>query len=247
MIAYSTMSQIGYMFLAAGIGAYGYAIFHLMTHAFFKALLFMSAGSSSTTSAGSRTSAAWAASRPRCRERTSFLVGILALVGIPPLAGFWSKDGIISSALATGGGLGWTLYVAGLAGALLTGAYAFRLYYTVFAARRATSSRSTRTSSRARPESPTQDSGRAERLGSHGEGPMSMTVPVGVLTVLSAIGGLLVIPGVWEPFIHWIDESAESRPPDGRRGLPDERARRRPRPGRPLPRARVRSRPTASS
>src|SRR3990172_2347031 len=133
VIAYSTMSQIGYMFLAAGIGAYGYAIFHLMTHAFFKALLFMSAGVVIHRLGGEQDIRRMGGLKDVLpRTHVAFLVGTLALVGIPPFAGFWSKDGIISSALATGGALGWSLYVAGLVGALLTGAYAFRLYFTVF-------------------------------------------------------------------------------------------------------------------
>ena len=133
MIAYSTMSQIGYMFLAAGIGAYGYAIFHLMTHAFFKALLFMSAGVVIHHLGGEQDIRRMGGLKDVLpRTHIAFLVGTLALVGIPIFAGFWSKDGIISSALAMDDALGWTLYVAALLGALLTGAYAFRLYFTVF-------------------------------------------------------------------------------------------------------------------
>jgi NADH-quinone oxidoreductase subunit L len=192
VIAYSTMSQIGYMFLAAGIGAYGYAIFHLMTHAFFKALLFMSAGLVIHHLGGEQDIRRMGGLRTAMpRTHAAFLVGTLALVGIPIFSGFWSKDGIISSALATGGTLGWTLYVAALAGALLTGAYAFRLYFAVF-------------------RGPESDLVSEHAHDGHGEGPMSMQVPVGVLTVLATIGGLVVIPGVWEPFLHWIDETAES-------------------------------------
>jgi NADH-quinone oxidoreductase subunit L len=191
VIAYSTMSQIGYMFMAAGIGAYGYAIFHLMTHAFFKALLFMSAGLVIHHLGGEqdiRRMGGLKAVMPR--THLAFLVGVLSLSGIPIFAGFWSKDGIISSALATGGTLGWALYVAGLVGALLTGAYSFRLYYTVFRGEQS-------------------ESVSSHAHDGHGEGPMSMLIPVGVLTVLATIGGLVVIPGVWEPFLHWIDETAE--------------------------------------
>jgi len=192
VIAYSTMSQIGYMFMAAGIGAYGYAIFHLMTHAFFKALLFMSAGVVIHHLGGEQDIRRMGGLKTVMpRTHIAFLVGVLALVGIPPFAGFWSKDGIISSALATGGALGWSLYVAGLVGALLTGAYAFRMYYTVF-----------------RGDQSAFAADHAQH--GHGEGPLSMLVPVGVLTVLSTIGGLVVIPGVWHPLTSWIGESAEA-------------------------------------
>ena len=116
VIAYSTMSQIGYMFLAAGIGAYGYAMFHLMTHAFFKALLFLSAGVIIHHLGGEQDIRRMGGLRKVMPfTHAAFLVGALALAGIPPLSGFWSKDGIIASALADGGALGYTLVVLGLA------------------------------------------------------------------------------------------------------------------------------------
>jgi NADH-quinone oxidoreductase subunit L len=191
VIAYSTMSQIGYMFLAAGIGAYGYAIFHLMTHAFFKALLFMSAGLVIHHLDGEQDIRRMGGLRGVMpRTHLAFLVGGLSLAGIPIFAGFWSKDGIVAAAFASDDALGAVLYTAGLVGALLTGLYTFRLYFTVF---------------RGEPSDLVREHAQEE----HGEGPLSMLVPVGVLTVLATVGGLVVIPGVWEPFLHWIDETAE--------------------------------------
>jgi NADH-quinone oxidoreductase subunit L len=191
VIAYSTMSQIGYMFVAAGIGAYGYAIFHLMTHAFFKALLFMSAGVVIHHLGGEQDIRRMGGVRALMpRTHIAFLVGSLALAGIPIFSGFWSKDGIIAAAFASDDALGAFLYAAGLVGALLTGLYTFRLYFAVF---------------RGEPSELVQEHAHE----SHGEGPRSMLVPVGVLSVLATIGGLVVIPGAWEPFLHWIDETAE--------------------------------------
>jgi NADH-quinone oxidoreductase subunit L len=188
VIAYSTMSQIGYMFLGAGIGAYGFAIFHLLTHAFFKALLFLAAGVVIHHLADEQDIRRMGGLRKTLpRTHLAFLIGTLALAGLPPLAGFWSKDAILASALATGGGLGWTLFVMGLAGALLTGAYSFRLYYGVF---------------HGTPAEPA-----AAHAHGRGEGPPSMLWPVGILAVLSAVGGLLSIPGVWHPFTHWVEEA----------------------------------------
>jgi NADH-quinone oxidoreductase subunit L len=193
VIAYSTMSQIGYMFLGAGIGAYGFAIFHLLTHAFFKALLFLAAGVVIHHLGGEQDIRRMGGLKSVLpRTHLAFLVGTVALVGLPPFAGFWSKDAILASALAEGGGLGWTLFVAGLAGVLLTGAYSFRLYFTVF---------------QGSPQEAAEEPAHARDA--HGEGPLSMLVPVGILAVLSAIGGLLSIPGVWHPFTHWVEETGE--------------------------------------
>ena len=195
VIAYSTMSQVGYMFVGAGIGAYGSAMFHLMTHAFFKALLFLAAGIVIHHLAGEQDVRRMGGLRESLPvTRVTFLIGTLALIGIPPLSGFWSKDGIIAAALATQGGLGWFLAISGILGALLTGAYAMRLYYLVFEGEPSELVRA-----------------HAGRHGehAHGEGPRSMTVPVAILAVLSVVGGLVVVPGVWHPFTDWLEVVAE--------------------------------------
>src|SRR5438093_4067414 len=133
VIAYSTMSQIGYMFLGAGLGAYANGMFHLVTHAFFKALLFLGAGLVIHHLAGEQDIRRMGGLR-RYLPQTSlmFLVGSLALVGVPPFAGFWSKDAILASALARGGSYGWILLVVGLLGAFLTGLYTFPPFFLVF-------------------------------------------------------------------------------------------------------------------
>jgi NADH-quinone oxidoreductase subunit L len=191
VIAYSTMSQIGYMFLAAGIGAYGYAIFHLMTHAFFKALLFMSAGLVIHHLGGEQDIRKMGGlHKVMPKTHIAFAAGSLALMGIPIFSGFWSKDGIVSAAFASDDTLGYVLWAAGAIGALLTGLYTSRLYFAVW---------------RGEPSALVTEHAHE----GHGEGPRSMLIPVGVLSVLATIGGLVVIPGVWEPFLHWIDESAE--------------------------------------
>ena len=124
VIAYSTMSQIGYMFVGVGVGAYGFAMFHLVTHAFFKALLFLTAGLVIHHLAGEQDIRRMGGlHRFMPRTHVAFVIGSLALIGIPPLAGFWSKDAILASALDQGDALGWALYVGGLVGALLTGLY----------------------------------------------------------------------------------------------------------------------------
>jgi NADH-quinone oxidoreductase subunit L len=130
VIAYSTMSQIGYMFLAAGIGAYGYAIFHLMTHAFFKALLFLGAGSvihALSDEQDLRRMGGLASKLPWTHG--VMLVATLAIAGLPPLSGFFSKDEILASAFATGH---YGVWIVGLLGAALTAFYMFRLYLLCF-------------------------------------------------------------------------------------------------------------------
>ena len=208
VIAYSTMSQIGYMFLGAGIGAYSAAMFHLMTHAFFKALLFLAAGVVIHHLAGEQDVRQMGGLK-RFMPYTNvvFLIGSLALVGIPPLSGFWSKDAIIASALAEGGGLGWTLFAAAIVGAFLTGLYTFRLYYLVFHGEPSQCVLDHAGGHGDHGHGPESAAGHGAH--GHGEGPRSMLVPVGVLAVLATIGGLINIPGLWHPFSNWIGEVAE--------------------------------------
>ncbi len=132
VIAYSTMSQIGYMFLGAGLGAYANSMFHLMTHAFFKALLFLAAGLVIHALMGEQDMRKMGGLK-RFLPRTyrAFLIGALALTGIPPLSGFFSKDSILASALAAGW-YGQLLFAVGIAGAFLTGLYTFRMVFLVF-------------------------------------------------------------------------------------------------------------------
>ena len=132
VIAYSTMSQIGYMIMGVSVGAYAASLFHLMTHAFFKALLFMAAGSLIGAMGGEQSLQKMGGFRKAMPFTFAcFLIGGLALSGIPPFSGFFSKDEIL---LATGelGGWHWLLYAAGYVGALLTAIYTFRLIYRAF-------------------------------------------------------------------------------------------------------------------
>ena len=132
VIAYSTMSQIGYMFLGAGVGAYSSGMFHLMTHAFFKALLFMAAGLVIHALSGEQDIRKMSGiGQLMPWTRWAFLAGALALVGVPPFAGFFSKDAIIAAALHDHW-YGVVFWVVALIGAFLTGLYTFRMYFIVF-------------------------------------------------------------------------------------------------------------------
>ena len=191
VIAYSTMSQIGYMFLAAGLGAYAAGMFHLMTHAFFKALLFMAAGvliHALSDEQDIRKMRGLGSRMPWTYK--AFVIGALALAGFPPLSGFFSKDLILAHVLAEGV-IGPILWVVALIGALLTAVYSFRLLFIVFGGE---------------PSSHVREKFHKERF----EGPLSMMLPVGALAVLAVVGGLIQIPGAWSAVDHWIEPVAES-------------------------------------
>jgi NADH-quinone oxidoreductase subunit L len=185
------MSQIGYMFLGVGLGAYANGMFHLMTHAFFKACLFMAAGIIIHSLAGEqdmRRMGGLGALLPRVR--LAFLVASLALVGIFPFAGFFSKDSILASAMAHGA-YGYILWVAGLAGTFLTGLYTFRMFFLVFGGERSAFVR--------------------EHFHALGRDvvAVSMGATVGVLAVLSVIGGWLQWAPLWHPVETWLQVVAE--------------------------------------
>jgi NADH-quinone oxidoreductase subunit L len=191
VIAYSTMSQIGYMFVGVGLGAYGAGLFHLMTHAFFKALLFMGAGIVIHALSGEqdiRRMGGLARKLPWTYR--AFIVGALALAAVPPFAGFFSKDSILGSA-ANAGALGWILWGTAAFGAFLTALYTFRLLFIVFWGELSAFAR--------------------EHLHVPGfECGLAMAWPVGVLTVLAAIGGLLQVPWGWKEVDEWLHPAAAS-------------------------------------
>jgi NADH-quinone oxidoreductase subunit L len=132
VIAYSTMSQIGYMIMGVSSGAYVAGLFHLMTHAFFKALLFMAAGSVIAAMAGQQNLDRMGGFRKAMPFTFGcFVVGGLALAGIPPFSGFFSKDEILL-VIGEEGGWHWALYVAGYVGAFLTAIYTWRMIFRAF-------------------------------------------------------------------------------------------------------------------
>ncbi|HET9324960.1 MAG TPA: NADH-quinone oxidoreductase subunit L, partial [Gaiellaceae bacterium] len=190
VIAYSTMSQIGYMFLGAGLTAYGDAMFHLMTHAFFKALLFLCAGliiHSLVEEQDMRRMGGLRGLLPKTYAAT--LIGALALSAIPPLSGFFSKDAILSSALASGT-YGQILWVAGLVGAFLTALYTFRMIFIVFWGE---------------PSAYAREHFHAPRAD---EPHTWMSWTIGVLAVLATVGGWIQVEGLWDPITTFLDPVA---------------------------------------
>jgi len=174
VLAYSTVSQLGYMFLACGVGAFSAGIFHLMTHAFFKALLFLAAGSVIHAMGGEQDMRHMGGLRKKIKYTfATMFVATLAIAGIPPLAGFFSKDSILLSAYNIPGGR--PLYIVGLLTALLTAFYMFRLIFLTFWGE--------------------------QRYDEHHvhvhESPWSMLGPLVVLAILSVVGGWLAAPALW--------------------------------------------------
>jgi NADH-quinone oxidoreductase subunit L len=177
VLAYSTVSQLGYMFLAVGSGAYVAAIFHMVTHAFFKALLFLGSGSVIHGMHHEQDMRRMGALRKLMPVTAiTFIIGWLAIAGVPPFAGFWSKDEILLYVYANNRGL----YVVGLVTALLTAYYMTRQVIMVFYG-----------------EAKWKD--HAKDHGAHGdfephESPKIMLFPLVVLAVLSVVGGAMQLP-----------------------------------------------------
>jgi NADH-quinone oxidoreductase subunit L len=173
VLAYSTVSQLGLMFLALGLGAYTTGVFHVATHAFFKALLFLAAGSVIHGMSGEQDIRAMGGLRKYLPVTfITFLIGTLAIAGIPPFAGFFSKDEILAAAFAH------NKLIWGLAAfaSLLTAFYMFRLFFLTFSG----------------------EARASEEVKHHiHESPKSMTIPLMVLALLSVVGGFMGIPEVF--------------------------------------------------
>jgi len=173
VLAYSTISQIGYMFIGCGVGAYSAGIFHLYTHAFFKSLLFLAAGSVMHALSGELDMRKMGGLRKYLPlTYPTFLVGAIAIAGVPFLSGFFSKDAILTQAFAQGRYFLWAL---GLMGAVLTAFYMFRLVFLTFFGE--------------------------ERLDSHAkehlhESPRVMTIPLVILAFFSVVAGYAGLPVV---------------------------------------------------
>jgi NADH-quinone oxidoreductase subunit L len=193
ILAYSTVSQLGYMFLACGAGAFSAGIFHLMTHAFFKGLLFLGAGSVIHAVGGEQDMRKMGGLKTYIPITfTTMLIATLAIAGIPPLAGFWSKDEILWKAYQAS----WVYWLIGAITALITSFYMFRLLFMTFWGDYKGIQ--------------VDDHGHAHAVPGHEghghgephESPMVMLVPLIILAVLSAVGGFV---GIHHGFEHFLE------------------------------------------
>jgi NADH-quinone oxidoreductase subunit L len=218
VLAYSTVSQLGYMFMACGVGAFSAGIFHLMTHAFFKGLLFLAAGSvihgvggeqDMRKMGGLRVYMPWTC--------MTMWIATLAIAGIPPLAGFWSKDEILWKAYSSGP-QGWVYWLIGLATAFITSFYMFRLIYMTFGGeyRGAVAEEARGRGARGYDAHGHEAHGRG-----HSEPHESSWIILGpllVLAVLSAIGGIAAYEMGFEQFLapvfQGVTKVAQETPPE---------------------------------
>ena len=195
VLAYSTVSQLGYMFMACGVGAFSAGIFHLMTHAFFKGLLFLAAGSVIHAVGGEQDMRKMGGLRSYIPWTFMTMgIAILAIAGIPPLAGFWSKDEILWQAYSSSHG-SWVFWLIGVITAFLTSFYMFRLLFMTFFG----DYHGAQVDEHGHGSHPHghDDHGHAEPH----ESPMVMLVPLMILALLSVIGGLVGIGNRFEHFL----------------------------------------------
>ena len=220
VLAYSTISQLGYMFLGCGVAAYSAAVFHLVTHAFFKALLFLAAGSVIHALSGEQDMRVMGGLRKRIPITFwSMTMGVLAIAGIYPFSGFFSKDEILYRTFASPNPLGKLLWAVGLITAGMTAFYMFRLWFkTFFGAPRFDehalgAAHAVAHGTAAAPGAAEHDEGQVAQGGSHNahgvhESPWSMLLPLVILAVLSLAGGWMGVPqalGGSNHFEHFLD------------------------------------------
>jgi NADH-quinone oxidoreductase subunit L len=193
VLAYSTVSQLGYMFLACGAGAFSAGIFHLMTHAFFKGLLFLGAGSVIHAVGGEQDMRKMGGLKTYIPITfTTMLIATLAISGIPPLAGFWSKDEILWKAYQAS----WVYWLIGAITALITSFYMFRLLFMTFWG----DYKGIQVDDHGHAHAAPGHEGHGH--GEPHESPMVMLVPLIILAVLSAVGGFVGIHNGFEHFLE---------------------------------------------
>src|SRR6202007_1794801 len=193
VLAYSTVSQLGYMFLGLGVGSYAAGVFHLMTHAFFKGLLFLAAGSVIHAMGGEQDMRKMGGLKTYIPITfTTMLIATLAIAGIPPLAGFWSKDEILWKAYQASP----VYWAIGVVTAFITSFYMFRLLFMTFAG----DYRGIQVDDHGRAHSTHGHEGHGH--GGPHESPMVMLVPLIILAVLSAVGGFV---GIHHGFEHFLE------------------------------------------
>jgi NADH-quinone oxidoreductase subunit L len=231
VIAYSTMSQIGYMIMGVSVGAYAAGLFHLMTHAFFKALLFMGAGSIIGAMGGEQSLEKMGGFRKAMPFTFAcFVIGGLALSGIPPFSGFFSKDEILL-VTAERGGWHWVLYVMGYIGAFLTALYTFRMIFRAFYGEPVAEARELEAGHLHHAEHPTNPAnGELEDTDVGFPGPhhaiaeraLPMRVAMGMLAVGAIGSGLVQIPEVDDVVVNFLRPTFAGSPlyePHTRDGL----------------------------